>query len=78
MPPGPKANPLPPDVRSGQVWELDILKREENGTLCLCLLCPMSLSRTVSIEEGSGLGKAKEILIKKNLNICDLFLLKSK
>lgn len=76
VPPGPMANSLPPEARSGQVWELDILKRGESGTFQTYVCC-VNIRKTLrasirvrSAEEGSELGKAK-ILINKKLSIYD-------
>lgn len=83
MLPGPKPYPLPPEVRSVQVWELGTLKTEENGTFQPCICCvkrrkiPGVSVRIRLIEEGSQLEKAKEILIKRKLSICYFFLKKT-
>lgn len=79
--PGPKANPLSPEVRPMQVWELGILKRGRKWHLSvLCLLCQkkeklrsLSDNKTDPQNRAQDWGKPR-FLLKWKLSICDLFL----
>lgn len=59
MPPGPKANPLFPEVRSGQVWELGILKAGEK-------MAPFSPVFAVS-KEGKPQDLSKNKILRRGL-----------
>lgn len=81
MSPGPKANPLSPEVRPMQVWELGILKRGRKWHLSvLCLLCQKKENlRSLSDNKRDPQNRAQDwekprFLLKWKLSICDLFL----